>query len=238
MNKTFHFFILVSIVIAVSIIAGIFWYTDNALYIWAVGGPPAHSHEGYELLTGGECNSTATHFQDEMNWLHDNLPGFTDTGTYGSWYPLDPDNCYSGSVEEDNAAREFQNWANITVDGDTGNETWTYMEFWVLQSPGLAVDASEHPAGAKVRYPIWSECRAITNNNTSGIAAPVKTSAEWDAYKLNAPNITNAAGDCSTTGSIIVDPPICSDYCKDSVCGFDSCPDSCGTTCSTSNCIC
>ena len=217
-------------------------------------GKPTHSHEGYELLSGGECNSTASHFEDEMNWLADNLPGFTDTGTYGPWYPNDPDNCYNGSTQEDNSAREFQNWAGIQVDGDTGNQTWTYMELWVRQAPGRAIDASPHAAGTKVRYPIFNECRAITNNNSVSIASPLKTDAEWESFKANAPNITNAAGNCNISGSSGSgggdggSSYNCNILCQDWVCGSDSCPNdgpapnwgtcNSGTSCKTVNCAC
>lgn len=112
-----------------------------------------------------------------------------------------------------------------------------------MSAPGITIDASAHPSGVTVKYPIYGACRAITNNNSLAIAAPLRTKAEWNAMKANAPNITNALGDCSiTTGGSggsggtggAGGGGVCKYFCRYPVCGSS---DPCGMSgCTQASC--
>lgn len=188
-----------SILVVMFFVAGVY-QAPHSDAVDTTYGPLAHTHDGWRKHTCCKTvfDSQAAHIQGELNWFdaNNNLPGFTIGGG-----ALTVDGKYG--TKSKNAVIDFQNWvknnwgdASMIVDGIVGNQTWTHMEFQVLNSysgPGRL------PAGVGIRFPIYSACRKITNNAGLDIAAPLKTSAEWVAFK-NSAITTNAATNCDPSG--------------------------------------
>lgn len=204
-----HIFIIVSLVAIALLVFIIYLYTQNIFYGDAydyLAGPPAHSHptlngwsSSCDVCTTSGCPSgCASHIQAELNWLDAALPGFDISGG-----PLAVDGSYGGST--DAAVYAFQDWvyrnwdSSIWRDGDVGNQTWTFMEFFVLHAEN---QPGRHPAGVQLRYPVSNECVAITNNNTVDFAAPYKTNGEWVRFRDNVPNVSKSSGSsiCAPSG--------------------------------------
>ncbi|MEX0870047.1 MAG: peptidoglycan-binding domain-containing protein [Candidatus Spechtbacterales bacterium] len=190
-------FIAGSLFVVATLILGSFWLVYNAPPAEALhgsAGQPAHSHDGWPCLNCGSFSSSyIEHLQAELNWMHEELLGFK----ISSGYPLAVDGAWGTNTE--NAVKDFQSHVDILLDGKVGNQTWTYMEFWVMTSPSIGINASAHPPSVTIKYPIYAECRAISHTNGSDLATPLWTKAEWNAYRSNAPNLSDVAGDCSIT---------------------------------------
>ena len=185
---------LIHIFLAVSVITASLWYTDltPVTKTFAITNMwPPHSHEGWPIQKTSSYNGTYTlHLQRELNFLDGLLPGFNIT-------QLSENGVFGSGTES--AVRSYQSLRTLTVDGIVGNQTWTYLEYDIFQTH----QTYEHPISAAFRYPVYSQCRKITNNAGTGLSifVPVRTSAEWDAFRAHLPSgVSDALGDCDVSG--------------------------------------
>lgn len=244
------------LLIAAVCAAAILWLIAAASSVYAVHtswGHPAHNHIGNTVwstggsggkLYGGSCattgsSNTRSHIISELQWLSGKVPGYS----YGS----------SGFTQ---AIRNFQSATGIQVDGCVGNQTLSSMEFEVF-----AVQSTYRlPAGIALRFPPYiytSTCTQVTNNSSSDVFVPIRTSSEFNSFKWNPPSgVSTGNGDCSITsggssgggggssgggggsgGSFEYCYRICQDY-------LGGCPASCtaagcsNSECSSGGCVC
>ena len=152
---------------------------------------PPHSHEGWPIQKTTSYVYWATvHLQQELNFLDELLPGFNIT-------QLVEDGQFGTNTK--NAVMAYQSLRTLTVDGIVGNQTWTYLEYDIFQTH----ESYEHPISVGFRYPIYSQCRKITNSSGTGLSifVPIKTQGEWDAFRANIPSgVSDAAGNCDVSG--------------------------------------
>ena len=185
--------ILFSILIVASVMLAAFYSafplsisTTSAVVMW-----PPHSHEGWPIQkTSSYSYAYTLHLQQELNYLDGKVSGF-DINT------LSEDGAYGSGTA--NAVSAYQTVRNLQVDGVVGNQTWSHLEFDVFQT----WPTFRHPIGVGFRYPIYSQCRKITNNATAGldIFVPILTESQWNAFRSNLPSgVSDALGDCNVSG--------------------------------------
>ena len=189
-----HAVMLISALVSVSVIVFAFWlaYPTSIQKTLAITNMwPPHSHEGWPIQKTSSYNGTYTlHLQRELNFLDGLLQGFNIN-------QLTEDGVFGPGTE--NAVRSYQSLRTLTVDGIVGNQTWTYLEYDIFQTH----QTYAHPLTVAFRYPVYSQCRKITNNAAVGLSilVPVRTSAEWDAFRAHLPTgVSDALGNCDVSG--------------------------------------